>query len=378
MKETNNIVSTDVKNWFFEEIENISVSKGVQKIIDNWKNGKEPTYKQIEAISKNTLIPIGYFLVNDAPQERVPILEYRTIGSKSPEKASRNLIETYKDMVNIQEWLRDYNMEEKDKNNFVGVLNVEKDIKESANIIRQMLQVKVDWFTEKTINNPYTFFKEKMSESGITVMHGSYVRDITTKSLSIEEFRAFALVDDYAPLIFINSNDTKGAMLFSLLHELVHIGIGRNSLYNAGDNVLHHEKREETYCNAVAAEILLPEDVFRKEWEQHKGDWKKLQSYFNCGIVPIARRALDFGEITRTYYSSIVEEATNYAKSINNKARGGDYYTNKIARMDKNLFFAIYQRVMEGRTKYTDAYRLTGTHRGSFDKIVEKLGMSNG
>ena len=45
----------------------------------------------------------------------------------------------------------------------------------------------------------------------------------THRALSIDEFRAFAMVDEWAPLIFINSADTESAKLFSLVHEVAHI-----------------------------------------------------------------------------------------------------------------------------------------------------------
>jgi len=64
------------------------------------------------------------------------------------------------------------------------------------------------------------------------------VRQNTHKKLNIKEFRAFTLIDDYAPLIFINSNDSQNGKLFSLLHEAVHIWLGISNFYN-DDNSIH-------------------------------------------------------------------------------------------------------------------------------------------
>ncbi len=73
-----------------------------------------------------------------------------------------------------------------------------------------------------------------MSSIGIVIMLNGIVGANTHRGLSIDEFRAFTLIDDFAPLIFINATDSKAGLLFSLIHEFVHIGIGANSLFNAG------------------------------------------------------------------------------------------------------------------------------------------------
>jgi len=40
------------------------------------------------------------------------------------------------------------------------------------------------------------------------------------------------LCDSYAPLIFMNSADSKSARMFTLGHELAHVWVGRDGLFN--------------------------------------------------------------------------------------------------------------------------------------------------
>ena len=63
-------------------------------------------------------------------------------------------------------------------------------------------------------------------------MMSGIVGNNTHRPLDVEEFRALSVIDAYAPLIFINSNDSINGRLFSLLHEFSHICIGENSLFN--------------------------------------------------------------------------------------------------------------------------------------------------
>lgn len=64
-------------------------------------------------------------------------------------------------------------------------------------------------------------------------MLNGVVGENTHRTLSIDEFRVFAMVDEWAPLIFINGADSQGARLFSLFHEIAHIWLGENDLYKS-------------------------------------------------------------------------------------------------------------------------------------------------
>lgn len=86
----------------------------------------------------------------------------------------------------------------------------------------------------------------------------------------MSEFRGFALVDEYAPLIFINGADFTSAQMFTLIHELVHIWIGEGGVSNF--EVMQPLPIEiERYCNAVAAEVLVPRAELTKYWPLVRG-----------------------------------------------------------------------------------------------------------
>ena len=94
----------------------------------------------------------------------------------------------------------------------------------------------------------------------------------THRALDINEFRAFTMVDEWAPLVFINAADSNGARLFSLLHEAAHIWLGVDDLYNDRHNRINGVSAVEIMCNAVAGELLVPKSVFLGKWDDDEED----------------------------------------------------------------------------------------------------------
>ncbi len=74
------------------------------------------------------------------------------------------------------------------------------------------------------------------------------------------------IVDDWAPLIFINAADSNGAKLFSILHEVVHIWLSRSDLFNDRQSRVSGVSKIEVVCNAVAGELIVPGNVFLNKW----------------------------------------------------------------------------------------------------------------
>lgn len=88
------------------------------------------------------------------------------------------------------------------------------------------------------------------------------MKDNTHRPLSVKEFRGFVLLDHKAPIIFINQKDTKNGQLFTLVHELVHIFVGTEEIFNIVEAGDYQFDRTEAFINKVTAEILVPQEIF--------------------------------------------------------------------------------------------------------------------
>ncbi|HWT74133.1 MAG TPA: ImmA/IrrE family metallo-endopeptidase [Mobilitalea sp.] len=377
-------IAPEVINWVMDRTKVDEISASIYEKMLNWKNGEKiPTFNQIEDVSKATNIPLGYFFLQKPPIEDVTILQFRTIDSYYTSNPSRNLIDTINSMESIQEWMRDYLIKsDYAELDFIGSMKNNRDSKNIADNIRKTLRLEKTWYsTCSDAAESFRLLRNKMETSGIIVMMSGIVEQNTHRTLDIEEFRAFTLLDNYAPLIFVNSNDSKSGKLFSLLHEVSHIWIGANSFYNDRYNKVTNLSQDEVMCNAVAAELLVPNDIFIALWnnisnyEEVYDKIKKLASIFRCGTTVIARRALDNEFVESEVYYIVAEEAIkNYLENKEKKSSGGgDYYITAASRYDHRFLIALDNSVRECKTQFTDAYRLTKTNRKTFSKLLDKV-----
>lgn len=136
----------------------------------------------------------------------------------------------------------------------------------------------------------FTTLRSSISALGIMVMQNGVVGTNTHRPLNVDEFRAFVLVDDVTPLIFINSADSKKAKIFSLIHELVHALLGHNEVLNVSpeDDVI-----SERWINQVTINVLMPaKEVELSMVADHKFEenLKQLSRQFHVSLVATAIR----------------------------------------------------------------------------------------
>lgn len=351
--------------------------------IKHWIDGtKSPTFNQIEAFSKKSHIPLGYFFLQTPPVEQIGLLEYRTLDSVELTDPSRNLIDTIHEMEAVQEWMVDYRKEwNYDTVSVVGSLKGITDVSVISDRIRNDIGLNVEWYKE--CGNPSEAFNKVrglLEECGIIVMMNGIVGKNTHRALDVNEFRAFAMVNEWAPLIFINGADSAGGRLFSLFHEIVHLWLGENDLYNDRRYSISGIKSVEITCNAAAGELVVPKSVFLEKWNNNTNDdtyekVKELAVMFRCSGSVIARRALDNKKIDKNVYNQIIVDAIEaYIQSKQEKGSGGDYYRTARSKLDGVFVRALCESVNSGRTSFTEAYRLTNTTSKTFFEVASGLG----
>lgn len=316
------------------------------------------------------------------PVEQIKLLEYRTLDSIQLANPSLNLIDTIHEMENVQEWMVEYKKEMGfDSVAYVGCMKNITDKDVIANRIREDLGIGKEWSAKcKDISGAFNELRSRLEECGILVMMSGIVGKNTHRVLDLDEFRAFAMINEYAPLIFINGADFWGGRLFSLCHEIAHVWIGENDLYNDRKNYSDGIKPIEVICNAIAGELLVPQTAFITKWSQNEeGDiYKKIEELakvFLCSGSVIARRALDNKMIRQEVYEHVVSNAIKaFNQHKQEQGSGGNYYSTAKSRLDGVFVRALCESVNSGRTSYTEAYRLTNTTGKTFSEVVSGMG----
>lgn len=64
------------------------------------------------------------------------------------------------------------------------------------------------------------------------------------EQLDPDEFRGLVLRDQYAPVVFLNDADTKSTGILTLAHELVHVWLERDGVFNLDNRIPAKEETE--------------------------------------------------------------------------------------------------------------------------------------
>ena len=277
--------------------------------IESWERGaKSPSLRDMEKFAQATYVPIGYLFLDEPPDIRLPVSDFRSIGGASMGPPSPHLLDTVYLCQQRQGWYRKYaESAGEEKLDFVGSMSVDDDVVHSASQIRRAL--KLDDEARLKPDNSDTVRQRLVSEAenlGILVMVSDVVANDAARKLDVKEFHGFALAAAWAPLVFVNGKDGVGAQPFTMAHALAHIWLGQsgvsgNSVRDVPDNVV------EKWCSAVAAEMLAPSDVMRKAYDTSAdvtAETIRLARLFNVSNQIILRRMYDVGGLGRADFQN--------------------------------------------------------------------------
>jgi Zn-dependent peptidase ImmA (M78 family) len=346
-----------------------------------WEQGvSAPTLKQLESLAKRLLAPLGYFFLPAPPEEKLPIPDFRSVRDTPIHNPSPDLMETIFSMQSRQAWFRDFIIDEgAEPLPFVGSASLSDEPDEVAKQIRAMLGINAGWARSVAKwSDAFSGLWLNAEHAGIIIVCNGIVCNNTSRILDVEEFRGFVLPDSYVPLVFINNADAKAAQMFTLAHELAHIWIGSAGVLNFRE-MKPADNETELFCNAVAAEMLVPQDELASAWKERRSFYE-LASYFKVSPLVVARRLLDVGFIKKDeffkFYTGYMAEVR--AKKVAKKDGGGDFYANCDYRIGRTFANAVGRAVKSGKMLYHDAYKLTGLQGTTFDKYVLKISGEGG
>ena len=345
-----------------------------------WESGeKRPTLKQLEAFGRATHTPIGWLLGEKPPHEPMPIPDFRTIADTPVSRPSGDLLDTVYLCQLRQWWYEEFvRMEGEPPLSFVGSAALTEPAARVATGIRETLGFDLDereWLA--TWTEALRRFIEQADAAGVLVMVSGVVGSNNRRKLDPAEFRGFALADALAPLVFVNGADAKAAQMFTLAHELAHIWLGETALSDS-EARRAPDHQVERWCNEVAAELLVPLAVLREEHQpdaELRDELDRLARRFKVSTLVILRRIRDAGFLGLDEYWA--EYGAELAR-LHEPARGGggNFYLTLGARVGRRFARAIVASTLEGRSSYTEAFRLLGIKKiSTFHELGVSLGV---
>jgi len=349
-----------------------------------WEKGEaQPTLKQLERLAKKLHVPLGFLFLDAPPDEPLPIPDFRTMPHVKLTRPSPNLLDTIYLCQQRQEWYRNYLLSLGESPlPFIGKASLDDDPTTVAAEVREVIQFDLEERHRiSTWTQALSRFIDQVEMAGMLVMVNGVVGNNPHRKLDPEEFRGLALVDELAPLIFINGADTISGRMFTLAHELAHIWLGESGisdpqLFNLpGDAV-------ERWCNQVAAEMLVPAGMLRDRYDPNQeltSELSRLARTFKVSTLVILRRLFDAEFLDWTTYQEVYREELERLLAYERKAgreAGADFYRSLSRRVSKRFAQALISSTLEGQTLFRDAYAMLGISKSdTFNKFVDKLGV---
>ena len=375
------VVKPELLRWAIDR-SGLSMEELLSKFpnLDEWTTGDRlPTFRQLEQFARTTMTPFGALFLNTPPREELPIPDFRTKNDHPLKRYSPNLLDTIQTMQQRQAWLREWLIEEgATPLDFVGTANLTINFKSLAQRIRHRLDLDADWAESlASWEDALQTLRKAIERIGVVVFSNGVVGLNNHRPLDPDEFRGFVLCDPLAPVVFINDSDTKSARIFTLAHELVHVWLGQDGVFNL-DKMMPAKEETERYCNRVAAEFLIPAYKLAERWEEARGLEKPFHAiarWFKVSPVVAARRALDLRLITKPeffrFYEQDREDWLRQKAEDRKKSSGGNFYATQNVRLGRRFSAAIVRAAREGRILYQDAFRLTGMKGETFHTYAD-------
>jgi len=263
---------------------------------------KQPTLEELKAFSKAYKRTIATLLLTNPPKEKPLPTDRRTVDSnKLGNFHEKTIMAVRKARALAQSFVELRKETGFELPKFRLFASMQDQPQAIANQVRKYLHL--DEIREIiNINHALEAYIEKVESLGVAVFQLSLTQD---------NLRGFAIVDDVVPIIGIKrGGEQVHSKTFTLFHELGHILLNEGGLC---DLAFNSQVEIEKWCNAFSAEVLMPsaellqmqkvidyEQQGQKVWANK--DLIELANYFHVGPLAILRSLLEKQLTTQAFY----------------------------------------------------------------------------
>lgn len=341
-----------------------------ERILMLWIKGeKKPTLRQIENLAKYVKRPLSAFFLPHPPKQKPLPKDYRMLPDKEGVFTTETIF-VVRTARRLQKIARDLleNLGINTKPN-VKHVNPGDSPLEIAKEYRKIFHI--DEETQKKWRDAYEAFnylRKVIEDLNIFVFQ---------LQMPVEDARGFTLTDEEPFVIVINSKENIEARAFTLLHEFGHILLRESGIDLPEKSLTLSEKIKisEKWCNEFASEILFPQSIAKKVFEENKQNilnektLTKLCRKYKISKTMLIYNMVKLGYITIEKYKEIVKEI----KFV--KKEKGFLPPDKRCLIEKGKRFVslVDTNFERGNITFDDALEYIGTKSAHYEKITSLL-----
>lgn len=262
---------------------------------------------------------------------------------------------------------------------FINSFSQNDDYRIAGKKIRSILEL--DEIQNKKFDNyfdSFKLFRARIEDLGIFVFQFSNIEP--------SQMKGFVFSEIPFPIIMINSKDEIQARIFTLIHEFVHIVLGKTGVCDPTLIIPNRFNHLEVFCNYVTGEALLPDVEISKFDEGHFKDRTQVSKTIttlarknHVSKSMVLRRLLITNHITETIFKEINDDYVNSHQNFSKKEEkgGGDFYLSFLSHNSNSYLNLIFSGIDKDLISTTRVLRSLDIKLETLNKIQTKIAREN-
>jgi len=376
-------VQPDILRWARHTV-GLDVAEVAQRLkrppqeIEAWEKGiSAPTYPQLEKLAYQIYKrPLAVFFLPTPPEETLPQKEFRTLPDADMQSLQRDtylhIRRAHAYQLALRELFDGRNPASRQIWKAIS-LSQSKGVAAQAQTIREYLGITLErQITWETDEQALKAWRKNIESCGVFVFKAAFKQ---------KDISGFCLVDDALPVVYLNNSTTKTRQTFSLLHELAHLLNSTNGLSKFDtayiERLPNQRRQVERFCNAIAAEVLIPERDFVDQIRQFPANaehateeqFSALAGRYGVSREAALRRLLDRGRVGKVFYEHKAKRWAAQKKA----STGGDWYNNQGVYISRQFAREVIGRHFRNQISLEHAADLLGIKPRSYARFEEHV-----
>jgi Zn-dependent peptidase ImmA (M78 family)/transcriptional regulator with XRE-family HTH domain len=365
------------------ESANISISDVATKLkrtsaeVEAWERGEAaPSYPQLEKLAYDLYKrPLAIFFLPEPPSEPNTKAEFRSLPDRDLDALARDTLLLIRKARAFQFALGELygGRTPADRPIWRSIeLSVSRPIAAQAGQIRDVLGISIGQQTNwKDADVALKQWRRSIE------LHGVFIFKHTFKQ---REISGFCLNNDEFPVIMVNNSTTKTRQIFSILHELAHVLFRRNGISAFDETRIEalppRDRTIEKFCNAIAAEVLVPIADFRSQIRTLSGAvedadealFETLAERYQVSRAVVLRRMLDEKRVSAAFYLTKTQE---WDRQKSPGGGGGGYYKTQNAYLSERFLREVFARYARHEISRDDVAELIDVAPKNLTKLED-------